>query len=363
MKGRFKMDTMKAAVFHGKKDMRLESRAVPVPTVNQMLIKIEYCGICGTDIESYQNGNMIPPGMVFGHENVGIVCALGEGVAGYALGDRVLCGPPTHCAENCTPCQNGQSNLCLYGFGRTAGIRRFDGGYAQYMLINDVAHTMLIKVDDNTDPKEAVLFDIVCVAVHAIRKSGFRIGDNVVVSGTGSIGLSAIRLLRAAGANRIVALGTTPSKFDLIRSFGADIVINARKCADIKGELCRFFGSDVAADIAFECAGNQQSLQNCLLQCVKPGGEVMLVGSIATPIGDIIPNRFAIKEINLTTSFVYTPEEARMYLEMISVRKLRFSDLVTDIISLEDCVTQGLERQDRSKQLKVLINPWLVGGK
>lgn len=353
------MDNMKVAVFHGNKSVQIETRPIPVPGRNQMLIKIEYCGICGTDIESFQNGNMIPPGMVFGHENVGRVHALGEDVTGYSIGDRVICGPPTHCAEDCSPCQDGKSNLCLNGFGRTAGIRSFDGGYAQYMLINDVAHTMLIKLGKGVDLKEAVLFDVVCVAFHAIRKSGFRMGDNVVVSGTGSIGLSAIRLLRAAGANKIIALGTTESKFDLIRSFGADYVINAGKCADIKGELCRILGSDVAADLAFECAGNQNSLQNCLLQCVKPGGEVMLVGSIATPIDKIIPNRFAMKEINLTTSFVYTPREALMYLEMLAGGKLHFADLVTDIIRLEDCVELGLDRRERGGQLKMLINPWL----
>lgn len=353
------MTTMKAAVFYGQKDMRVETRPVPVPAENQLLVKIDYCGICGTDIESYQQGTMIPPGLVFGHENVGTVCQVGEGVTDFAPGDRVLCGPPTHCLENCTPCQSGQSNLCLYGFGRTAGIRQFDGGYAQYMLVQDVAHTMLIPIDGKTDLREAVLFDIVCVALHAIRKSGFRLGDNAVVSGTGSIGLSAIRLLRAAGANKIAALGTTPSKFDLIRSFGADYVLNAGQSGDIKGELCQIFDRDVTADIAFECSGSPHSLQNCLTQCVRPGGEVMLVGSIAVPIGNIIPNRFSTKEVSLSTSFVYTPDEARMYLEMITTDKLRFSDLVTDVIRLDDCVSLGLDRQDRSKQLKILIDPWM----
>lgn len=350
--------TMKVAVYYGPNDMRVEERPIPVPGPNQMVVKIDYCGICGTDVESYHRVGMIPPGMVFGHENVGTVAALGAGVTGFQAGDKVLCGPPTHCPENCTPCQNGQTNICLHGFGRTAGIRQFDGGYAEYMLIHDVAHTMLIKVEEGTSLKEAVLFDVVCVAFHAIRRSRFRPGDNVVVSGVGPIGLSAIRLLRAAGANRIVALGTNSAKFDLIRSFGADYVINSAETPDLKGALLEIFGQDVAADVVFECAGNPASLENCVYFCAKPGGQVMMVGTSAVPLG-LAPNRFVPREIELTPSFVYTPEEVRRYLQMLQAGKIHFADLVTDVVALEECVTKGLDRPDRKQHLKILIDPSL----
>lgn len=349
---------MKVAAYHGPLDMRIEQRPIPIPGPNQMVVKIDYCGICGTDVESYHRAGMIPPVLVFGHENVGTVAALGEGVEQFQVGDKVLCGPPAHCPENCTPCQNGQTNICIHGFGRTAGIRNFDGGYAEYMLIHDVAHTMLIPVEEGTDLKEAVLFDVVCVALHAIRRSKFHLGDNVVVSGVGPIGLSAIRLLRAAGANRIVALGTNSAKFDLIRSFGADDVINVTETADLKGALLDLFGQDVAADVVFECAGNSASLENCVYSCVKPGGQVMMVGSSAAPM-NLAPNRFLPREIELTPSFVYTPEEVRRYLQMLHTGKLHFADLVTDVIPLEQCVELGLDRPDRKNHLKILIDPSL----
>lgn len=349
---------MKAAVYHGPMDMSIEDRPIPVPGPNQMVVKIDYCGICGTDIESYHHAGMIPPGMVFGHENVGTVSALGEGVTKFQVGDKILCGPPTHCPENCTLCQNGQTNICLNGFGRTAGIRQFDGGYAEYMLIHDVDHTMLIQVEDGTDLKEAVLFDVVCVAFHAIRRSKFRPGDNVVVSGVGAIGLSAIRLLKASGANRIVALGTNSEKADLVRSFGADYFLNCTETPDLKGALLELFGQDVAADVAFECAGNPASLENCVYYCTKPGGQVMLVGTSAQPIG-LAANRFVPREIELTPSFVYTEDEVRRYLQMLQSGKLYFGDLVTDIVSLDDCVSRGLDRSDRKKHLKILIDPSL----
>lgn len=337
--------------------MTIEERPIPVPGPGQMVVKINYCGICGTDIESFKTDKMIPPGMVYGHENVGTVTAIGEGVTGFEIGDRLLCGPPSHCAEDCTPCREGRTNICIHGFMRTAGLRTYDGGYAEYMLINDAAHTMLIKVADDVDLKEAVLFDVVCVAFHAIRRSNFRLGDNVVVSGTGSIGLSAIRLLKAAGANKIVALGTTNSKFDLIRSYGADYVLNPNETPDLKAALLEIFGTDVAADVAFECVGSPASLQNVIYSCVKPGGQVMLVGTGAAPLDTLRLNRIIPKELDLNTSFVYTPDEVKAYLEMLAAGKLSFRDLVTDVIALEDVVEKGVGRKDRKGQLKILIDP------
>ena len=85
---------MKAAVYQGPMDMRMEERPIPTPGPNQMVVKIAYCGICGTDMESFHRAGMIPPGLVFGHENVGIVSAVGEGVQQFQVGDKVLCGPP-----------------------------------------------------------------------------------------------------------------------------------------------------------------------------------------------------------------------------------------------------------------------------
>ena len=205
---------MKVAAFYGKGDVRIEDRPIPTPGPNQLVVKINYVGVCGTDVEFYKGG--YPPfvhlPMVLGHENVGTVTAVGEGVTEYQVGDRILCGPPSHCAEDCPSCQRGETNICIYGFPRTAGIGGPDGGYAEYMLVRDVKHTMLVKVPDGVDLKDAVLFDVICVALHGIRKSNFKVGDNVVVSGTGPIGLSALQFLKAAGANKIIALGTSPSK-------------------------------------------------------------------------------------------------------------------------------------------------------
>ena len=266
---------MKAVALYGKQDVRIVDRPMPTAGPNQLVVKINYVGICGTDVEFYQSG-AVPPfvqlPMVLGHENVGTVVEVGEGVTDYKVGDVILCGPPSHCAEDCPSCRQGKTNICINGFPRTAGIGGPDGGYAPYMLVRDVKHTMLVKVPEGVDLKDAVLFDVICVSLHGVRNSAFKFGDNVVVSGTGPIGLAAIQCLKAAGANKIIALGTTSSKEPILREYGADYFINSKECEDLAGEIQKILGSPVGADVVYECAGNMTSLANCVYPCVKPGG-------------------------------------------------------------------------------------------
>jgi (R,R)-butanediol dehydrogenase/meso-butanediol dehydrogenase/diacetyl reductase len=296
--------------------------------------------------------------MVLGHENVGTVAAVGEGVTDFVVGDRLLCGPPTACEEMCPSCKEGKTNICINGFPNTAGIGGPDGGYAEYYLVRDVKHTMLIKVPDAVDPKDAVLFDVICVSLHGVRKSGFKIGDTVVVSGTGPIGLSAIQFLKAGGAKTVIALGTTSSKEPMLKAYGADYFINSKECPDVAGEVKKILGRPVGADIVFECAGNPTSLATCI-SCVKPGGKVEVVGTIQDPLSNLVPGNFSITEPTLDFSFVYTPDEVEIYLDMLAAGKVSFPGMVTGIVSLDECVEKYIGNPDKRGQLKVLIDPSL----
>ena len=350
---------MKALALYGKGDLRLEERPVPHPGPNQLVVKIDYVGICGTDVEFY--GGHYPPfiqlPMVLGHENSGTVVEVDEGVTDFKVGDRILCGPPSACAEGCPLCKENKTNICINGFPNTAGIGGPDGGYCEFFLIRDVAHTMLIKVPDGVDMKDAVLFDVVCVALHGIRQSKFQIGDDVVVSGTGSVGLSAIQFLRAAGARRIIALGTSDEKVPLIREYGADYFINSKTCPDVAARVCEILDSPVGAPIVYECAGNPASFNTCI-SCVRPGGQIMVIGTINQPF-EITPGQFSIHEPEFKFTFVYTREEVEMYLDMLGRGKVKFPGMVTGIVSMEDAVPKYIGAPSRRGHLKVLIDPSL----
>ena len=310
-------DTMKALALYGPGDLRLEERPVPHPGPNQLVVKIDYVGICGTDLEFY--AGHYPPfiqlPMVLGHENSGTVVEVGEGVTEFKVGDRILCGPPAACEEGCPLCREGKTNLCINGFPNTAGIGGPDGGYCEYFLIRDVKHTMLIPVPEGMDMKDAVLFDVVCVSLHGIRQSKFRIGDDVVVSGTGSIGLAAIQFLCAGGARRIIALGTSDEKEPIIKEYGADYFINSKKCPDVAAEVKKILGSPVGAPIVFECAGNPTSFNTCI-GCVRPGGQIMCIGTINEPF-QFAPGPFSMNEPEFKFTFVYTRDEVEAYLDML----------------------------------------------
>lgn len=351
---------MKVGVLYGKEDYRIEEREKPKAGPNQLVVKMNYVGICGSDVELYK-GSSLPHckyPMVLGHENVGTVVELGECVTRFEVGDRLLVGPGSSCEEMCPACKSGNPNLCqnflkyCNGFG-------LDGGYSEYLLVHDVANTMLVKVPDGLDLKDAVLFDVICVALHGIRMSKFRIGDNAVVSGTGPIGLAAIQFLKAAGASKIIVLGTTNAKFPLLRELGADYCINPKETEDLAGEIRKQLGSSVGADIVFECAGNNNSLSNCLNSCVKPGGQVLVLGTIQEPMDNIIPASFSTFEIDMQFSAVYIEDDIRMYLELLAAGRVRFPGMVTDVISLDDSLEKGLDRKDRKGQIKILIDPSL----
>ena len=350
---------MKALALYGAGDLRLEERPIPHPGPNQLVVKIDYVGICGTDLEFY--AGHYPPfiqlPMVLGHENSGTVVEVGEGVTEFKVGDRILCGPPAACEEGCPMCREGKTNLCINGFPNTAGIGGPDGGYCEYFLIRDVKHTMLIPVPEGLDMKDAVLFDVVCVSLHGVRMSNFKIGDDVVVSGTGSIGLAAIQFLRAAGARRIIALGTSDEKEPIIKKFGADYFINSRTCPDVAAEVKKILGSPVGAPVVFECAGNPTSFNTCI-SCVRPGGQVMCVGTINEPF-QFVPGPFSMNEPEFKYTFVYTREEVEAYLDMLQQGKVDFTGLVTGVVSLEDAVPKFIGAPSRKGHLKVLIDPSL----
>jgi L-iditol 2-dehydrogenase len=219
---------MKAAVYTGVKKIEFQDRPMLKAGPGEVVVKIKYCGICGTDVHIYFEG-ILPPGIVLGHENVGTVAEVGKGVTGWKVGDRVIAGPPGPCGE-CYYCLHGQPSICVNGFEQTNGLRQ-DGGMAEYMLVKDPKY-MLTKIPDNVPFEDAVLMDCIATAYHGIMKSTFRMGDNVVVSGAASIGLSLIQLLNIGGAGHITVLQPSPMKREMALRLGGDVAFNPFEAGD-----------------------------------------------------------------------------------------------------------------------------------
>jgi threonine dehydrogenase-like Zn-dependent dehydrogenase len=346
---------MKVAVYKGVRNVVIEDRPKPVAGPGQAVVKVEFVGICGTDVHAYKEAGMMEPPVIFGHETVGVVSEVGAGVTSVKVGDRVAVGPPGNCGE-CHNCMQGRSSICTKGFLLTTGITsNTDGGYAEYMLVRNPAK-MCIPLPEKLSSEEAVLFDVIGTSFHGIRRSNFKMGDNVVVIGTGPIGLSAIMLLKMGGAGKLIVVVRSEAKAKIAKEFGADYVVDQTKVADL-GAAIRELTDGKGADITYESAGAPESFANAL-NITRSGGQVMIVGVSGQP-SSFVSARYVPQEINMDTSFVYDAAEVAMVFDFLASGKLPMAKkMITDTIVLKDVVAKGLERlAGKNDQIKILLAP------
>jgi 2-desacetyl-2-hydroxyethyl bacteriochlorophyllide A dehydrogenase len=343
---------MKAAIYKALKTIEFQDRPIPKADPGEVVVKIKYCGICGTDMHIYYEG-ILPPGIVLGHENVGTVSEVGKGVEGWKVGDRVVAGPPGPCGK-CYYCLHGKPAICIYGFEQTNGLRR-DGGMAEYMLVKDPKY-MLTRIPDNVPFEDAVLMDCMATAYRGLMQSAFRTGDNVVVSGAASIGLSLIQLLKIGGAGHITVLQRSAAKRELALKLGADVAFNPFDEGDkLQGKVMALYNG-VGADVVFECAGTSDSFQTCL-GLVKSGGQLLNLGVTEKPT-PVVPAFMVMHELDIKSSLAYNYEEVHKCMNFLATGRFNAKALLSDIIPLSDLVTKGFERLSKDKSLiKVAVAP------
>lgn len=343
---------MKAALYSGIENIDIVERPMPKAGPGQAVVKIKLNGICGSDMHVYFHGDpMVKPGIVLGHENVGTVHELGEGVTGFNIGDRVVAGPPGPCGE-CYNCLHGHSNICNKGFPMTNGLG-VDGGEAEYMLVKDPKH-MLFKIPDNVSFEDAVLVDTIATAYRGLIVSKFQLGYNIVVSGTGPIGLAAIQLLKIGGAAHIAALEISEARAKLARQLGADVVFSPSESGIV--EKLNNLYDGIGADLVIEAAGQPKSFEMCL-NLVRPGGQVLNLGVTGEP-ATVIQSLMVVRELQLINSLAYTGEEVKKVLYFLSSGKLSTKGLYSGSIPLADIVEKGFKRLAVDKSLiKVAVCP------
>lgn len=317
---------MKAVKYYGPGHMELIEMAKPAAGPGQVVVKIMYCGICGTDVHAYSMPGIFDWELVPGHEAVGYVESIGEGVSGFLPGDRVAVGPPGDCGQ-CYSCNTGHPNTCSHAFPNTLGIGPgTQGAYSEYVLSKFPANE-LFKIPDAVSFDQAVLFDVMGVGLHAVRRSRLRVGDHAVVTGCGSIGLSVIQAVKMAGAGVLIAFDPLPSKRAVALKAGADYAFNPSDAQDV--EKARAILSHAGgAQVSFEAAGHPASVSTCV-DLTMAGGQVMLIGSDGRPY-EMVTAALGPKEYDLKFSFTYTKEEIHILFELIAMGKLK-----TDIYTVE----------------------------
>ena len=352
--------TMKATVFHGVNDIRVEEVPRPVPGPGEAVIRVTLTTICGTDLHIVRGEYPVRPGLIIGHEPVGVIEELGVGVTGYQVGERVLVGAITPCGQ-CGACLCGHHSQCGHGTGYEAiGGWRFGntihGAQAEYLLV-PYAQANLAKIPDElTDEQVVLLADIASTGFSGAESGKVRIGDAVVVLAQGPIGLCATAGAKLMGASLVIGVDGDDTRLAMAKRMGADVVLDYRK-TDVVEEVRKL--TNGGADVAIEALGTQQTFETCL-RSLRPGGTLSSLGvysgklqmpydAFAAGLGDL---RI------VTTLCPGGKERMRRLMEVVRHGRVDLTPLLTHTFSL-DQIGDGYrvfgERLDGV--LKVAIRP------
>lgn len=345
------MNTMKALVYHGPGNLRLETRPVPTPAQGKVLIKVRAVSICGSDLGAYRLHELSDrwqPPIVLGHEFSGEITGLGAGVQNLSIGQPVTANPILYCGT-CYYCQHGQINLCpnRFSVGTSIGGVRHDGAMQEYLTVRASAVVPLLE---EVTFKQGALMEPLAVSLCASETGDLGEDERVAIIGAGPIGLMILKFLKAAGKKQVFVSDILPSRLDFAKNTGADEVIDGHQ--DVASSIRRLTDG-VGADRIIVAAGVPGVMEQSL-QMVRNGGRIVLVALIHQKAQlDLIP--IVARQISLLGSYMFT-DEIRTVMDLVARKQVIVDDLITSELPLEQG-TEAFEVLCRSdcKDIKVLL--------
>ena len=384
---------MKAAVFYGARDFRVENVEPIKMEPTDVLVRVKACGICGSDVHTFKRGILARPGFVMGHEFSGEVAEVGKKVKGLKIGDRVVamivptneatrgCGQCFWCLRGqpqwcpavavkacgaCDYCKSGRFWMCdslqrrmLIGYGR-------NGAYAEYVLVPDaVLDNNIFKVPESLSWEEAAIIEPLWGAYRWVMMANPQPHETAVVTGLGTIGLSVMLVLKQF-VSRVIVSEVSQKRLRLAKELGADVVIDAtkedplQKVIEITGTGRSFSGKGGGcADIVMECSGVSVALQQAI-EMTRTGGRIVLVGLYEEDV-PLNVNRIIHKQLSLISSFNRgrkpVGEEIKAAIELLASGKVNAKPLISHQFPL-DQIMEAFEVQINPElAIKVIIKP------
>jgi L-iditol 2-dehydrogenase len=321
---------MKTAVMLGIGKMGFEERDIPTPKDDEVLVKLDYVGICGSDLHYYESGAIgdyvVEPPFVLGHEPGGVVVEVGKDVKHLKVGDRVALEPGKTCGH-CEFCKTGRYNLCPdVVFFATPPV---DGVFQEY-----VAHEadLCFKLPDNVSTLEGALIEPLAVGFHAANQGGAHAGQTAVVFGAGCIGLVSMMALKAMGVSKVYQVDIMDKRLDKALELGADDVINSSK-EDALARISELTDGK-GADLIIETAGTQITTVQAI-HAAKKGANIVLVGYSKSGEMTLPMSLVLDKELTFKTVFRYR-HIYPMAIDAVASGKVNLKGIVTNVYSLDD---------------------------
>lgn len=290
----------KAVFMTDLKEMSIKDVPMPEPGSNDVVVRIEYCGICGSDVHYYEQGRIgdyvVKGDFILGHEVAGTVTEVGSNVSHLKKGDRVALEPGITCGR-CEVCKEGKYNLCK-------DVVFFATPPVQGALQKYVKHPadLCFKLPDNVSTKEGALVEPLSVGLHACKQGNVGLGDSVVILGSGCMGLVTLLSAKAAGASNVIVVDIKEKRLEFAKKLGANHVINAR--TDNVEERVRTILGERGADVVIEAAGSPKTIYLTPF-LAKRGGTIVLVGLSVEPTLEYNFAQVMDKELTITSVFRY----------------------------------------------------------
>ena len=352
---------MKALLYYGNKDIRLEEIEKPTPKSNEAFVKVTYTSLCATDIEELQyvplwiqtttpnplSGKKVP--LVMGHEISGVVDSVGDINNKNLIGTRVVINNVLTCG-NCFWCQSGHHAVCPSM--AVAGLSA-DGGLQEYMVwpIKNI-----IPVPDSISDEEISLLEPATIAVHAVRKSGIKPGDIAVVVGCGTVGLLTLQTLLAAGAI-VIAVDIKEKKLNLAKKFGATNIFKVEKNVSYLYKQILSNTNNIGPDYVFETAGAKESPE-ISVNIARRGGTIILVGIYSQkPVFDF--NQIVSLEKKVIGSVAAENNDMQHAVNLVSKGTIKLKPLITETIKLSNVIEDGFKKMlDSDKEIfRIIVKP------
>ena len=319
---------------------------LPRPNINpdEVLVKVKYCGICGSDIESFKKAGMYSPGTIIGHEISGDIVEVGEDVKKLKIGDRVTLNPNLPCYD-CYWCNRSQENKCKSSPKALGTL--VDGAMVEFINTNQERIHIL---PDSVSYEEGALVEPLAVGIYSVQESGIRLGESVAVYGAGTIGLMTILALKVAGASNIYVLDPVESKQKRALELGASKAFPPQQWKKIQRLTDR-----IGPPHVFDCVGINETI-TASIDLVRRGGYITLVGM--DPDVGVLKNFYGlqIKNITLRGIFAYNQDTFEAAINLLDQKRVDVKPLITKVIQMDD-ISKAFEKLANKihEDIKILV--------